>query len=285
MGFRDFLHMVERLREILRLDLWRMFQARDPDNTGYLSLAEVAPILTELGVNPKTKDEQYEIRAILDDVDEDGSGEVDFEEFVTLYGMVTSKIHGMQQEAELQVARKHGFNEVQLRHFRDAFEAMDIDGSGGLDIKEVRGALEKLRRNIRAEEMWELFESLGVDPLNGVIEFPSFLKMMKMMDTGASIFSGFKQNEQKEEEKASTPPGFRLPLGGDHSGFEIDHSIGTDRLGNRQTVTAGRGPISAKPGAALAFKDQEDPTKGKKNFLAAVNPDQLVSLQAKPSHK
>ena len=34
-----------------------------------------------------------------------------------------------------------------------------------------------------------------MDPHDGVIEFPTFLKMMKMMDTGESIFSGFKRKE------------------------------------------------------------------------------------------
>jgi len=65
-------------------------------------------------------------------------------------------------------------NEVQLR---ELFDKMDADGSGGLDLNEVRNALEdqEIRRNsmISKEKADELFANMDGDG-SGVIDWDEF---------------------------------------------------------------------------------------------------------------
>ena len=57
-----------------------MFNLFDVNGDGLISSEELGIVLRSMGQNPSDK----ELKEMISELDEDGSGEVDFEEFVTL---------------------------------------------------------------------------------------------------------------------------------------------------------------------------------------------------------
>eukprot|EP00163_Fabomonas_tropica_P027253 TRINITY_DN5194_c0_g1_i1.p1 TRINITY_DN5194_c0_g1~~TRINITY_DN5194_c0_g1_i1.p1 ORF type:complete len:165 (-),score=48.47 TRINITY_DN5194_c0_g1_i1:151-645(-) len=60
---------------------------------------------------------------------------------------------------------------------RAAFEQYDADGSGGIDIWELRDALKSLGQEPTEEELIQIISEVDDDE-KGVIEFPAFLKLV-----------------------------------------------------------------------------------------------------------
>merc|ERR1711904_695809 len=88
-NFPQCLVLIQKLRAALnfqkRDEMKTLFDSYDRDKSGDLSLQEVSRILIDLGLQPKTRDEQDEIQRMMEEVDEDGSMELNFNEFLVLF--------------------------------------------------------------------------------------------------------------------------------------------------------------------------------------------------------
>merc|ERR1711871_1537071 len=73
--------------------------------------------------------------------------------------------------------------ESQVTQLRTAFETLDPEGHGSLQVGEVREVLRLLRRNLDADEMRYLFTHLDEDG-SGELEFSEFLRLMRMVEDG-----------------------------------------------------------------------------------------------------
>merc|ERR1711959_414320 len=133
-NFPEFLILMRRVRHrFLALEesgLQEVFRAFDRDESGLLSMREAAEVFAELGLAPRTRAEQGDIHAILESVDEDGSGEIDEREFRTLYRLVSEKLNQIHREEEREIARSLGVKDDRtFRTYRTAFDNLDENAS------------------------------------------------------------------------------------------------------------------------------------------------------------
>lgn len=77
------------------------------------------------------------------------------------------------------MARAMNFSEKDLNNIRAAFEELDVDGSGGLDVSEVKFALAKLGKNVQDEDRFRVaFKKLDNDG-SGFLEIGEFMQLLK----------------------------------------------------------------------------------------------------------
>ncbi|KAL7572725.1 hypothetical protein ACA910_008995 [Epithemia clementina (nom. ined.)] len=136
--------------EILEFrDAFAMF---DRDGSGSIERSELKDVMTEFG-DPPTKEEIDEMILL---VDENGDGEIDFDEFLTLMRL---RMGESGEDAE--------------QNLRDVFNIFDADGSGYIDRHEMRLICAKLAQDLTEEEIGELIEVVDKDG-DGEISFEEF---------------------------------------------------------------------------------------------------------------
>ena len=91
------------------------FTLFDKDGDGAITTQELRTVMQSLGQNPT----EAELRDMIKEVDQDGSGSIDFPEFLTL---MARKIHDTKTDAELI----------------KAFKVFDKDGSGLISASELK---------------------------------------------------------------------------------------------------------------------------------------------------
>merc|ERR1712072_193983 len=91
---------------------------------------------------------------------------------------------GAEMPTRKNVGRVKALTEEQVEECREAFEMFDIDGSGAIDVRELKAAIKALGMDVSAEELKKMVSDVDKDG-NGTIEFPEFLSMMtaKMSNT------------------------------------------------------------------------------------------------------
>uniref|UniRef100_A0A8D0CG98 Calglandulin n=1 Tax=Salvator merianae TaxID=96440 RepID=A0A8D0CG98_SALMN len=72
---------------------------------------------------------------------------------------------------------KHELSEEQKQEIREAFDLFDTDGSGSIDIKELKVAMRALGFEPKKEEIRKMIADIGKDGCN-TIDFEDFLTMM-----------------------------------------------------------------------------------------------------------
>ncbi|XP_010223377.1 PREDICTED: caltractin-like [Tinamus guttatus] len=90
-----------------------------------------------------------------------------------------------QQQASAAAGRLRGkrsppafpLSEEQKQQLRDAFDLLDPDGSGQIDVKDLKIPLTALGCELRREEMKKIISEIDEDG-SGKINFESFLKVM-----------------------------------------------------------------------------------------------------------
>uniref|UniRef100_A0A1B6C7M9 EF-hand domain-containing protein n=1 Tax=Clastoptera arizonana TaxID=38151 RepID=A0A1B6C7M9_9HEMI len=139
--------------------LKRAFDAFAQDK-GYIEANMVGTILQMLGTEVSDK----QLQEIITEVDADGSGQLEFEEFVTLAAtFLTEEEH--QDAAAMQ------------EELREAFRLYDKEGNGYITTEVLREILKELDDKITAEDLDSMIEEIDSDG-SGTVDFDEFMEVM-----------------------------------------------------------------------------------------------------------
>merc|ERR1712086_1093541 len=72
---------------------------------------------------------------------------------------------------------KHGLTQDQVEEIMEAFDLFDTDGSGSIDVNELKVAMKALGMDAKSEEIRKLINDIDTDG-DGTIDFDEFLAMM-----------------------------------------------------------------------------------------------------------
>merc|ERR1712072_1489137 len=72
---------------------------------------------------------------------------------------------------------KHGPTQDQVEEIKEAFDLFDTDGSGSIDVNELKVAMKALGMDAKSEEIRKLINDIDSDG-DGTIDFDEFLAMM-----------------------------------------------------------------------------------------------------------
>ncbi|XP_061865419.1 troponin C, skeletal muscle, partial [Colius striatus] len=114
------------------------FDMFDADGGGDISTKELGTVMRMLGQNP-TKEE---LDAIIEEVDEDGSGTIDFEEFLVMM------VRQMKEDAK-------GKSEEELAN---CFRIFDRNADGFIDIEELGEILRATGEHVTEEEIEDMMK-------------------------------------------------------------------------------------------------------------------------------
>jgi calmodulin len=132
------------------------FSLFDKDGDGTISTRELGTVMRSLGQNPT----EAELQDMINEVDADGSGTIDFPEFLV---MMARKMRDTDSEEEL----------------REAFRVFDKDGNGFISASELRRIMTNLGEKLSDAEVDEMIreaDSTG----DGQIDYDEFvLKLMR----------------------------------------------------------------------------------------------------------
>ena len=136
-----------------------IFSQFDKDGDGTLATKYIGTIMRSLGQSPTEADLHYIVRK----VDADGSGCMDFPEFVTM----------MANHMKAEVDSKEDIC--------TAFKAFDDKGSGIIPAEELRYALTNLGDALTEEEVDELIKRADVNK-DGKVRYEEFVTKMMVAD-------------------------------------------------------------------------------------------------------
>ncbi|KAJ6765183.1 SERINE/THREONINE-PROTEIN KINASE [Salix koriyanagi] len=131
-----------------------MFALMDTDNDGKVTYEELRAGLRKVG----SQLAEQEIKMLMEVADVDGNGVLDYGEFVA----VTIHLQKMEND----------------EHFRRAFMFFDRDGSGYIDLDELRGALADEYGETDNDVLNDIMREVDTDK-DGCISYDEFVAMMK----------------------------------------------------------------------------------------------------------
>mmetsp|Transcript_12701 Transcript_12701/g.21548 ORF Transcript_12701/g.21548 Transcript_12701/m.21548 type:complete len:171 (-) Transcript_12701:282-794(-) len=137
-------------------DLKEAFNMFDVDGGGSISKEELKGVMKKLGSDP-TDDE---IQAMINSVDDNGDGEIDFDEFLVL----------------MSAKKKNGKDDPD-KELKDAFKVFDADGSGTISRAELQKLMKSLGQNLSDAELGAMMDEVDTDK-SGEIDFAEFKSMM-----------------------------------------------------------------------------------------------------------
>ena len=146
--------MVEDLSEERITEFKAAFELFDKDRDGAINNKELGTVMRNLGQNPS----EEELKQMIKEIDLDGNGVIDFNEF--LYLMV-KKMNGNDTEEELL----------------EAFKVFDRDGDGYVTSHELRSVMTSLCEGTTQEEVEEMIKEADIDG-DGQVDYQEFVKMM-----------------------------------------------------------------------------------------------------------
>ena len=130
------------------------FALFDKDGNGHVDAGELGQVLASLGQIPT----EGEIQRMINEVDGDLNGTIEFPEFLQ---MMQSKMSKKENEEEIQ----------------EAFNTFDVKGNGKITANALQGVFKSLNETFTDEEVKEMIKVVGS---NGEVNFNQFKNMMLM---------------------------------------------------------------------------------------------------------
>uniref|UniRef100_A0A7S1GUW7 Calmodulin n=2 Tax=Hemiselmis andersenii TaxID=464988 RepID=A0A7S1GUW7_HEMAN len=151
----------------LEKDLFKVFKEFDADQSGNIDKEELGKAMEKLG----KKKTDGELDALLLEIDDDGSGEIGFVEFASLFGVQASEIdYSAVEKAEtLQ----------KLREAYGAFKAFDADNSNSVDATELGSVMKTMGHHLTKKELDAMLSSVDEDG-SGEIDFREFCQLLNL---------------------------------------------------------------------------------------------------------
>ncbi|XP_066911401.1 calmodulin-like isoform X6 [Clytia hemisphaerica] len=129
------------------------FAIFDKNGDGTITTKDLITVMRSLGKNP-TEDE---IDDMINEVDTDGNGVIDFIEFLEMMAKMSTDVD---------------------ETIKEAFYIFDSDGSGAISSEEFRKVMMTLGAQMTDEEVTEIIEEVDVDG-DGQINLEEFVNMLK----------------------------------------------------------------------------------------------------------
>lgn len=130
------------------------FDLIDKDNNGRITTEDLLVMMRSLGQNPTGQ----ELKDMVDPLDGDGDGEIDFDEFLTV---MASGMKATDTEDELKCA----------------FEALDRNHDGYITGAELKAAMVRLGERLTDEEVQEVIRATDSNG-DRLMDFGEFVQMM-----------------------------------------------------------------------------------------------------------
>ena len=150
--------MLDEVPQDRRKEYKDAFEMFDKNKDGKITIMELANVMRSLNLDPT----EEELKEMIDEVDLDGNGEIDFEEFVTL-------MNRRSKETDTE--------EVIL----NAFRVFDIEGNGLLSITDMRHIMINMTENVNEDELDEILINADTDG-DGFIKYEEFIRMLLTKD-------------------------------------------------------------------------------------------------------
>ena len=126
----------------------------DKDKDGTITTKELANVMRSLNQDPT----EEELNEMIAEVDLDGNGEIDFEEFVTLMNR-----RSKETDTEEEVL--------------NAFKVFDKEGNGLISVTELRHIMVTLGDQLNEDEVDELLREADSDG-DGFINYEEFIRTL-----------------------------------------------------------------------------------------------------------
>lgn len=139
-----------------------VFQKFDADGSGCIDASELGHVLDLLGLSVDDKT----LTKMMAEVDDDGSGEIDQDEFMAMMAKNVGS-QGSMLEGEL----------------RYAFTMLDEDGSGTISCTELKNSCERLGEKLSAEQVAAMLTLVDSDG-SGDIDYDEFASMARSSGLG-----------------------------------------------------------------------------------------------------
>eukprot|EP00929_Paragymnodinium_shiwhaense_P027774 TRINITY_DN1621_c1_g1_i1.p1 TRINITY_DN1621_c1_g1~~TRINITY_DN1621_c1_g1_i1.p1 ORF type:complete len:650 (-),score=203.48 TRINITY_DN1621_c1_g1_i1:320-2269(-) len=138
------------------------WESIDEDGRGYITARQLGVAMQMLGM--KMTDEELE--EAVDEVDVNGTGQLEWPEFLWLMFKVGAS-----------TSIEHQFTDQRLAELREVFSLFDADGNGSLDAKELGTVMRVLGLHMEVKEIQAMIASVDADN-SGAIDWPEFLFLM-----------------------------------------------------------------------------------------------------------
>lgn len=182
LNFFEFLYLMKFMRqqslEVQIDDVRAFFQRMDKDEYGNIQMKEAMRLFPELGLSPRSRVEQLEIKQILNEVDEGGTGTLSWDQFTQVVLLCQERLERLVRSDEEHFAVSLGFSVERCRELRKVFMDSKNDFNV-MEIPELRRAMTMMQRLYKSEELILLFTNFAH---RGQMDFRCFIKMMHAVD-------------------------------------------------------------------------------------------------------
>jgi len=133
------------------------FDMFDSNKSGKITAEEIYNVMRNMGNELPLE----EIKGMIAELDSDGSGEIDFEEFITFMQMTQTQEELTEEEEVIR-----------------AFQTFDKDGNGKLSLDEFKFILCSLGDKFTEQECLEIFKEVDSDG-DGNLDYREFVNFWK----------------------------------------------------------------------------------------------------------